>query len=182
VYTAHFAAFVCFVPSSPVFPSVFTVWHAYCFVYDSEERYTETVSTNQNMMNKMMMTAAAAFALATGARAQYYNFDVTVHQAPHPPSLSELMATSQMINEQNIVQFRNAWVYQWDNVRRTFWVTAVPGFGAAIVHGDWSAAWSFFCQWTDAKMAYERRYHRYSPAYVAANNSTFIRTHTRNHK
>jgi hypothetical protein len=42
----------------------------------------------------MMMTAVAAFALATGAKAQYYNFDVTVHQDIQPPSFSELMAAS----------------------------------------------------------------------------------------
>jgi hypothetical protein len=150
--------------------------------WEAVHRNSTLLERTKTMMNKMMMTAVAAFALATGAKAQYYNYDVTIHEAPQPPSLSELMATSQMINEQNIVQFRNAWIYQWDNVRRTFWVTAVPGLGAAIAHGDWSAAWSFFCQWTDAEMAYEKRYHRYSPAYVAANNSTFIRTHTRNHK
>jgi hypothetical protein len=127
------------------------------------------------MMNKMMMTAVAAFALATGAKAQYYNFDVTVHQDIQPPSFSELMANAQMINQQNILDFRNRWVYQLANTQRTFWVRAVPGLGSAIAHGNWSAAYSFFCPWMDAEIAYEKKYRQFSPAWQAAHYATWGR-------
>jgi hypothetical protein len=75
------------------------------------------------MMNKMILTAAAAFALATGAQAQYYNFDVTVHQDPTyppPPSLSEIMANDQMIAQQQTVQFRNSWFTNSVTVKELF--------------------------------------------------------------
>ena len=125
------------------------------------------------MMNKMMMTAAAAFALATGAKAQYYNFDVTVHQDPQLPSFSELMANEQMINQANIIDFRNRWMYQITSTQRAFWARAVPGLGAAIAHGNWSAAYSFFCPWIDAEQAYEKKYHQPSPAWQAAHHATW---------
>jgi hypothetical protein len=135
------------------------------------------------MMNKMMMmTAVAAFMQAAGAKAQYYNFAVTVHQAPQPPFFSELIASEQMINQQNTLDFRNRWVYQISNGQRAFWVRAVPGLGAAIVHGDWNAAWSFWSPWIAAEMAHEKRYHQPSPAYKAAYNATFVRTTSRKHK
>jgi hypothetical protein len=69
VYTEHFAAFVWFTPSFPSFSPVFTVWHACCFVYDSDEQYTKTVSSperTKTMMNKMITMAAAALMLAAG--------------------------------------------------------------------------------------------------------------------
>ena len=75
VYTANFAALVWFRPSFPSFSPVFTAWHAFCFVYDSDERYTEAVSL-RIMMKNMMRLAAAAFALAAGAQAQEsYSFN-----------------------------------------------------------------------------------------------------------
>ena len=80
--------------------------------------------------------AAAAFALVTGAQAQYYNFDVTIHQDLQPPSLDELMANEQIITQQSIVDFRNWWVYQLSKGQRAFWERAVPGLGAAIAHGN----------------------------------------------
>jgi hypothetical protein len=159
-----------------VSPPVFTVWHVYCFVYDPDERYTETVSSRERtktVMNKMMMTAVAAIALATGAQAQYYNYDVTIHQDPQLPSFSELMANQQMINQANIVDFRNRWVYQLVNIQRAFWSRAVPGLGAAIAAGNWGAAYSFFATWMDAEQAYEKKYHQPSPAWQAAHVATW---------
>jgi hypothetical protein len=86
-----------------------------------------------NTMKTMM--AVAAFGLATEAQAQYYNFDVTVHQ---DPSVRDMIATqqmidqqNQMINQQNIQRFYNAWVYKWDNGKKRLLMTAVPGLGAA---------------------------------------------------
>jgi hypothetical protein len=124
------------------------------------------------MTRKMILMAVAAFALATGARAQYYNFDVTVHQDLQPPSFSELMAEEQVITQQNTLEFRNIWVYQLSNGQKAFWARAVPGLGAAIVHGNWSAAYSFFSPWILAERGYEKKYHRPSPAWVAAHNAT----------
>jgi hypothetical protein len=77
VYTEYSAALVGFYAVSPFVLPVFTVWHAYCFVYDSEERYTATISSPERntMMNKMILTAAAAFVLAAGnAHAQYSQY------------------------------------------------------------------------------------------------------------
>jgi hypothetical protein len=54
----------------------------------------------KTMTRKMILMAVAAFALATGAQAQYYNFDVTVHQDLQPPSISELIADEQMLTQQ----------------------------------------------------------------------------------
>jgi hypothetical protein len=141
------------------------------------------------MMKRIMpIMAVAAFALVTGAKAQgYYNFDVTVHQDPQypqPPSMGEIIATEQVINQQNTVQFHNMWVYQLNNVQRAFWVRAVPGLGAALAHNDWGAACSFYIDWFTQEQAYEKKFHQFSPAYIAANNATYLATHkgTRNHK
>jgi len=45
VYTEHFAAFGCLAPSFPSRSPVFTVWHAYCFVCNTETRYTKNSKT-----------------------------------------------------------------------------------------------------------------------------------------
>ena len=131
------------------------------------------------MIKTMMNMAVAAFALATGAQAQYYNFDITVHQEP---SISELIAARQMNDQRDTLQFRNTWVYELDNNKRCFFVIAVPGLGAALAHGDWGAAWSFWDNWVTQQELYEKRYHRRSPAFIAANNAMYFRTHTRKHK
>jgi hypothetical protein len=180
----NFCRFVWFTPSFPSFSTVFTVWHAYCYVYDPEEQYTtNSILAEPNTMMKLMtLTAAAAFALATGAKAQYYNFDVTVHQALQPPSVGEIIANQQVIHQQNTVQFRNVWVYQLNNAQRGFWVRVIPGLGAALAHNDWSAACSFADDWHAQEDAYEKKYHQVSPAMIAA-SARFLRTSaTRKHK
>ena len=127
--------------------------------------------------------AVAACALAIGIKAQaqdyvYGNFDVTVHQAP---SANDWIATVQMlrqqtqeIEQQNIRRFYNGWVYEFTNGQKRFYMNAVPGLGAALAHNDWGAAWSFASDWISKEMAYEKRYHQASPAYVAAYKATYM--------
>jgi hypothetical protein len=122
-----------------------------------------------NTMKKSLTILTAALGLTMSAHAQYYNFDVTVHQAP---SASDIIATEQMVDKQLTQRFYNVWVYEFDNVKKRFFVNAVPGLGAALAHGDWSAAWSFFNDWVGKEMDYEKRYHRASPAYTAAYMAT----------
>ena len=114
--------------------------------------------------------AVAAFALASGAQAQYYNYDVTIRQ---PPSLSELIAINQPLTQRDILNFHNIWTYQLVNIQRAFCVRAVPGLGAAIRDGNWSAAVSFISSWTDAEAAYEKKYRQFSPAWQAAHRATW---------
>jgi hypothetical protein len=83
-----------------------------------------------------------------------------------------MIATQQMIDQQNIQRFYNAWVYEFDNGKKCLLVNAIPGPGAVLAHGDWSAAWSFFNDWVGKEMAYEKRYHQYSPALIAAYKAT----------
>jgi hypothetical protein len=83
----------------------------------------------------------------------------------------------QQIEQQNIQRFYNGWVYIWNNDKKCVLVNAVPGLGAALAHNDWSAAWSFVSAWASKEMAYEKRYHQYSPALIAAYNAAYMQQH-----
>jgi hypothetical protein len=126
-------------------------------------------------MKRTLLILASITATALSAHAQDYfscngNVDVTVHSAP---SLTEIIQLQQMVAQQQLIGFQRTWLYQLGNAQRTFWIRAVPGLGAALRYNDWASAYSFWSGWFTQEQAYEKAYHRPSPAYLAAYNATF---------
>jgi hypothetical protein len=126
-------------------------------------------------MKKTILVLTAALGLtmsAFTARAQYYNFDVTVHQdTDWIAALPILDQQRKQIEQQSIRQFYNEWVYTTNKVQKAVYFNAVPGLRAALAHNDWAAAWSFYMNWLSKEMAYEKRYHACSPGLLAASKA-----------
>jgi hypothetical protein len=106
----------------------------------------------------LALTALASLTIAN-AKAQYYNFDVTVHHDDPNETLQILRQETQEIEQQNIRQFCNQWVYTFNKVQKAAYLNAVPGLRSALAHNDWTAAYSFFWNYQDQAAAYIKKYH-----------------------
>jgi hypothetical protein len=92
-----------------------------------------------------LMMAGASLIIAQKASAQYYgSFDVNINPGYDPHSsvgdammFDSIMNNARYIQQQNVVIFKQQWLYQWSRL----------------------------------EVAYEKYYHRPSPAYIAAAHS-----------
>ena len=127
------------------------------------------------MIRKALLTLMGATGLVTVAHAQYYgSFDVNVYNHDYGPSVGEammfdsIMRQGQYIAQLTVLQFQKNWLYQKPKSEKAIEIQFVPGLGAAIKNGDWGAATQFFYTAQAQERAYEKYYHRPSPAFVAA--------------
>jgi hypothetical protein len=111
----------------------------------------------------LILTALASLTIAN-AKAEYYNFDVNVHQDDLGAALQYLHQRTEEMKQ----QFYSEWVYTLNKVQRSAYFNAVPGLRAALAHNDWPAACSFYIAWRAQEDAYEKRYHACSPGFLAA--------------
>jgi hypothetical protein len=126
-----------------------------------------------------LMMAGASLIIAQKASAQYYgSFDVNINPGYDPHSsvgdammFDSIMNNARYIQQQNVVIFKQQWLYQWSRLEKTVKIRFAPGLGAAIKNNDWAAAYSFFETAWEREVAYEKYYHRPSPAYIAVAHS-----------
>jgi hypothetical protein len=89
----------------------------------------------------------------------------------------ETVQMAEQLMRQKIQQFSSDWNYKLSKPEKTFYCNAVPGFRAAVAHNDWSAAVRYYSDWFDAEVAYEKRYHRCSPGFMAAARVAHIKVY-----
>src|SRR6516162_10062538 len=99
----------------------------------------------------LILTALASLTIAN-VKAQYYNYDVTVHYDDFNETLRILHERTVELQQQKIQEFYNLWNYRLNKVQKAVWFYAVPGLRAAVAHNDWAAALSFWLNWESQEM------------------------------